>query len=77
MADAAEEQENLRQALSRVNDDMQQLAREIDVRHAAIAGRHVARHAADATRPATPPRSRDPRTAAHYRQQALGALNQR
>ena len=74
MTEAAEEQENLRQALSRVNEDMTELARKSMYvtpklsasMHQALAQMGLANQAMQ---------SRDPRTASFYRQQSLAALN--
>ena len=74
MAAAAEEQENLKQALSRVNEDLTELARQsMYVTPQLMAAMHQARVQMDQASQAT--QDRDPRTAAHYRQQALAALN--
>ncbi len=73
-AQVAEEQENLREALSRVNDDMKQLAREsmhaspkllAAMSEAQAQMQQAARSAAE----------RDQRTASHFRKQAMSALN--
>jgi hypothetical protein len=74
LAQAAEEQENLRQALGRVGEDLRDLARQtLFVTPALMAGvfnaQQQMRSAAEAAQ------GRDPRTASYYRQQALGALN--
>jgi hypothetical protein len=74
LAQAAEEQENLRQALGRVNEDLQELARKTlfvtpQLMAGVFAAQQQMRSAAEAAS------SRDPRTATYFRQQALGALN--
>lgn len=75
MAEAAEEQENLRQALSRVKQDLEELAKEsMYVTPKLMAAMHqAAQQMAQATRSS---QERDPRTAGHYRQQAMAALNE-
>jgi hypothetical protein len=74
MTQAAEEQENLRQAATRINEDLLSLARQtMFVDPQMMAAMHQTlqqmRSACSAAQ------ERDPRTASHYRQQALGALN--
>jgi hypothetical protein len=74
MAQIAEEQENLRQALSRINQDMTELAREsMAVTPKLMASINEAinqmQKACDASQ------ERDSRTATHFSQQSLAALN--
>jgi len=74
MAQAAEEQENMRQAMTRINEDLLNLARQtMFVNPQMMAAVHQTlqqmRSACSAAQ------ERDPRTASHYRKQALGALN--
>lgn len=74
MAEAAEEQENLKQALQRVNQDLTELAKEsMYVTPQLMGAMHQALMQMDQASQAT--QERDPRTAAHYRKQALSALN--
>jgi hypothetical protein len=74
MADAAEEQENLRQALGRVREDMQNLARQsLFVTPQLLGGIYQALFQMESAGRAA--QDRDPRTASYFRQQALGALN--
>ncbi|MBU0508769.1 hypothetical protein KKH27_08035 [bacterium] len=73
-AQAAEDQENLRQALSRVNEDLRELAREtMFVTPQLIGGIYSAMNLMGQAAQAG--QERDPRTASHYRRQSLGALN--
>lgn len=74
MAQAAEEQENLRQAMLRINEDMMNLARETMFVNPQMmaAVNQTLRQMQSACQAAT---ERDSRTANHYRRQALGALN--
>jgi hypothetical protein len=75
MADAAEEQENLRQALTRVNQDLEELAKEsMYVTPRLMASMHQAQQQMEQAARST--QERDPRTASHYRQQAMAALNE-
>ena len=75
MAEAAEEQENLKQALSRVNQDLQELSREsMFVTPQLMAAMHRASMQMQQASQAT--QERDPRTATHYRKQAMAALNE-
>ncbi len=72
--ESAEEQENLRQELNRVNEDLQNLARQsMFVTPQLMAGISNAmqqmREAGNASQ------SRDPQTSSYYRQLAMGALN--
>jgi hypothetical protein len=74
MAGMAEEQENLRQALSRIQQDMEELAREsMQVTPKLMGSIHEAlmkmKSACNASQ------ERDSRTASHYRKQSLAALN--
>ncbi|MFZ5433453.1 MAG: DUF4175 family protein [Calditrichota bacterium] len=74
MAQASEEQENLRQAVSRVNEDLRELARQtMFVTPQLVAG--IYNTLAQMQQAAAAGQERDPRTASHYRKQALGALN--
>lgn len=74
MAEAAAEQENLRQALSRVNEDLRALAREtMFVTPQLLAGIFQAQQQMQSACNAA--QERDPRTASHYRLQSLSALN--
>jgi hypothetical protein len=74
MTEAAEEQENLRQALSRIDEDLKALAREsMFVTPKLSAAMHQA--LAQMAQANTAMQSRDPRTASYYRQQSLAALN--
>jgi hypothetical protein len=74
MSQAAEDQENLRQALSRVNEDMMALARQsLFVTPQLMAGMSMALSQMQQAGAAA--QDRDPRTASFYRKQALGALN--
>jgi hypothetical protein len=70
-AEIAEEQENLRQALSRINEDMQELAKEVTPKLMASINEALTQmqSACDASQ------ERDSRTASHYRKQSLAALN--
>jgi hypothetical protein len=74
MTQAAEEQENLRQEVSRINEDMLDLARQTMFMSPQLMASmsnslRQMQQACDAAQ------QRDPRTASYYRQQALGALN--
>ncbi|HEY3295530.1 MAG TPA: DUF4175 family protein [bacterium] len=74
LAQSAEEQENLRQELSRVNDDVQNLAKQsMFVTPQLMAGIYGAMQQMEQAGGAS--QSRDPRTMGYYRQLALGALN--
>lgn len=74
LSEYAEEQENIKQALQRVNQDLQQLAKEsMYVTPKLLAAMTAAKVQMDQAGKAT--QDRDPRTASHYRQQALGAVN--
>ncbi len=74
MAEAAEEQENLKQALQRVNQDLTELAKQsMYVTPQLMGAMHQAMMQMDQASQAT--QERDPRTATHYRKQALSALN--
>jgi hypothetical protein len=74
LAQTAEEQENLRQAMSRINEDLLDLARQtLFVNPQMMAAVHQTLQQMRAA--STAAQERDPRTAAHYRRQALGALN--
>jgi hypothetical protein len=71
---SSEEQENLRQQLGRVNDDMQALARQsLFVTPQLMAGIFSAMQKMQDASEAS--QTRDSRTASYYRQLALGALN--
>ncbi len=75
MAEAAEEQENLKQALQRVNQDLTELAKQsMYVTPQLMGAMHQAMMQMDQASQAT--QERDPRTATHYRKQALSALNE-
>jgi len=74
MTQAAEEQENLKQAVNRINEDLRNIAREsLFVTPQLMASVHqTLRQMQSACNAA---QERDPRTASHYRRQAFGALN--
>ncbi len=73
-AQVAEEQENLRQALSRVKQDMEELARKsMHATPKLVAAMSEAE--AQMKQAAQSASERDQRTASHYRKQALSAMN--
>ena len=74
MAEIAEEQENLRQALNRINQDMRELAREsMAVTPKLMASINEALN--QMQRACNSTQERDSRTATHYCKQSLAALN--
>ena len=74
MVQAAEEQENLRQAMTRIKEDLYDLARQtMFVNPQMMAAVHQTLQQMQSACNAA--QERDPRTASHYRKQALGALN--
>lgn len=73
-AQAAEEQENLRQALSRVQEDLRELAKQSMHVSPKLMGM-MSEAQALMMQASQAGSERDPRTASHYRRQSLAALN--